>query len=198
LEESRSLRLRLTVPDQTLSPGEFLSLFDCAETVSRALIEHEALALLEFLDFPADSRLQTMQTIHRLGRRVPTPAEVVSVEHACWTANVLIGGPVVLFILMNYVHPTVKDAFDDSRLKQLIVEFLRDRVFLGAKRTVEQAAVARPTYGNLGVRAVAELRAAPSEPELEVTLERREIIAVRSSDRELVEEFAERIGSTRH
>jgi Holliday junction resolvase len=89
----------------------------------------------------------------------------------------------------------VKEAYDQSRLKQMIVEFLRDRVFLGAKRQVEQTAVGKPSHGNLKVTSVDQVRAEPSEPTIEVKMERREIITVSSTDAELIEEFMQRFGS---
>jgi hypothetical protein len=194
MDDNKSLCIRLRVPDGDLSPTEFVSLFECADRTARAIVEQEAAELLEELRFPQDYRLQTLQTIHRLSRKVPTPAEVTNVERGSWQIDVIIRSAFVLFMLKEYVHPTVRAAFDDSRAKQVVVEFLRDRVFGGAKRKVEETAVANPRYGNLDVVSVNELPASPSQPSLQIELHRRELYVVKSSDQELIHDFIERLG----
>jgi len=193
--EDRSLHLRFVLDtDEDLAPDDFIGLFECADAFARHVVEQAALELFIDLNLPEQWRLGTLQHIHQLGRRVPVPAQVVRVERGSWSIETLLQGAAVLWFLKNYVHPVVRDAWDDSRLRQAIVEFLRDKVFLGARRNLEQKAVEAPRFRRLQVQTVSEPEpASRQESQIEVRLVRREIVEARFADRELLDEFVRRL-----
>lgn len=195
MPDDRSLYLRfvLNAPED-LGPDDFLGLFECADTFARHVVELEALQLFTELRLPEEWRLGTLQRIHHLGRRAPVPARVVSVERGSWVVETLLGGAAVLWFLKNYVHPVVQDAWDDSRMRQTILEFLRNKIFLGARRGLEQKAVEIPRFRRLHIQTVSEPEGASrEESHVVVRLERHEVIEVQLADRELLDDFVRRL-----
>ena len=76
----------------------------------------------------------------------------------------------------------------------MIIEFLRDRIFRGAKRSLEQKAVESPRFRSLEVASVDEpVAATTTEAGLRIRLERREVIQATSADAELIDDFLRRI-----
>jgi len=190
MKEGRQLYLRMIIEEGELSPTDFIGLFECADTMSRHIAEQEALNLFEFLKMPSDWKLETLTRIHQLGRRVPSPAEVKTVKRGSWSIEILLASPVLLFFLKHYVHPIVKAAWDDSLLRKKIVTFIRDRVFLGSKRQIEDQAIKKPRYRNLKIKSVGELESISDEDfEIEIIFEKQEILEVRAPLGELVKEF---------
>jgi len=194
LNDTRELTLRFVVDtQQDLTATDFVRLFECAEAISRHVFEIEAANLLMDLGFPEQERFEALKRIHRLGRRIPVPAQVKTVQRGSWIVEVLVPGAVLLFILRQYIHPVIMDAWQASNLRDRIVTFLRDRIFLGARRDVEAKAAESPRYGNLEVTRVSQTDADPGHPELVIRLERREVIEARIPDEELVQEFLRRL-----
>jgi len=195
-ETGRRLEMTFVVESEgDLSPTDFIGLFECADTFVRHIVEREALQLFEELNLPSEWRLSTLQEVRRLGRRVPAPAQITRVERGSWEITTVIQGAAVLWFVKNYLHPVVQEAWNDSRLRQVIVDFLRDRIFLGAKRSLEQKAVEAPRYRGLKVASIEEPQApTPREAGLRIKLERREVIEATSSDQELIDEFLRRVG----
>lgn len=195
MPEDRSLHLRFILQvEEDLTPEDFIGLFECAETFARHVVEREALQLFSDLDLPEEWTLGTLQRIHRLGRRVPVPARVVRVERGSWNVELLLPGAAVLWLLKNYVDPVIREAWDDSRVRHLIVEFLRDRVFLAARRSLEEKAVVAPRHRQLEVQAVSEpQQASREESHIEIRLVRREIMEARLTDQELLDDFIRRL-----
>jgi len=191
METSRALeiRFRLTGSDK-VSPEDFISLFRCAEAFSRSVTEAEALSLLDHLDAPSEARLDSLRRLHAFGRKLPLPVEVARVERGSWSVDVAIYGAALLFVLKEYLHPVVKEAWDESDIRARVKSFLQDKVFRRARQTAEQKAVRNPEYGRLRVTNVSPLESTePDRIRVEVTLERGEITYGRASDDELVEEF---------
>ena len=196
MREARQLYLRLIIKEADLSVDDFIGLFECAEIVSRHIAEQEALNLFEFLKIPSSWRIETLQRIRQLGRRIPSPAEVKTVERGSWSIEVIIASPVLLFILKNYLHPIVKEAWDDSRLREKIINFIRDEIFLGSKRQIEEQAIKKPRYRNLKITRVGDLEKTPDNDfEIEISFEKQEILEARASARELIKEFVARLQS---
>jgi hypothetical protein len=196
-EVDRRLELTFVIESESdLSPTDFLGVFECADNFVRHLVEHEALELFEDLNLPSEWRLTTLQQVRRLGRRAPAPGQIARVERGSWEITTVIPGFAVLWFVKHYLHPVVQEAWNDSRLRQAVVEFLRRKIFLGAKRSLEQKAVEVPRYKGLEVASIDEVPQ-PSgayDVKLRIRLDRREVIDVSSSDQELIEEFLRRIG----
>lgn len=194
-EAGRRLELTFVVEsDADLSPTDFIGLFECADTFVRHVVEHEALQLFDELNLPSEWRLSTLQEMRRLGRRLPAPAQITRVERGSWDVTAVLQGAAVFWFMKTYVHPVVQEAWNDSRLRQVIVEFLRDRIFLGAKRTLEQKAVQAPRYRGLEVASIEEPQTPSSaQAGLRIKLDKREVIEATSSDLELIDEFLRRI-----
>lgn len=193
MADGRTLELRLKVESHdTISTGEFIDLFRCAEDVARHLVEHEARFLLDYLDVPTESRLSSLQRLHRLGRRAPVPAEVESVQRGSWIVIVTIASPAVLWFLKSYVDPVVREAWDGSALRSRVLRFLQDKAFGGARKAVEQKAVTSPRYGNLQIVDVSEQGARSGEFDgVTIRLERRIILAVPKDQADAIERFFE-------
>ena len=194
--ESRSLRIRFHLKtDDNISPSEFVDLMNCVEEKTRDVVERETHALLNFLGLPSEHRFETMRRIHRVGRRMPLPAEVESVERGSWEVTVLIGGPALLWILKEYLHPIVKEAWDDSQIRENILVFLKEHVFREAHRTLEQKATEKPRQRNLEISGIQErLSGDTRHSEQVVLLERTRVIAVSGRERDLIEELVSRLG----
>lgn len=194
-ETGRTLQLTFTVgSERELSPTDFIGLFECVDTFVRHLIEHEALQLFEELNLPSEWRLTTLHDLRRIRRKIPAPAEITRIQRGSWEIVAILPGAAVLWFLKSYVHPVVQEAWNDSRLRQTIIEFLRERIFRGAKRSLEQKAVEKPRFRSLEVASVDEPDAATgTEAGLHIRLERREVIQATSTDAELIDDFLRRI-----
>ena len=192
--ESKSLHLEFTVDSQNLHPNEFIGLFECIDIFTRTIIEHEAYLLLAEAGFSDEWRLSTLQRIHKLGRRVPVPAEILNVQKGSWKVEKLLQGAAVIFFLRNYVHPVVQDAWNDSRLREIIVNFIRNKIFLGAKKHLEAKAIEQPVYKGLRVSEIAgPEKAIQDESEIKIRMEKTTIVETRISDKELIEDFIQKL-----
>ena len=177
-----------------LPPDDFGSLFRCAEDLSRTVLQEEARNLFEYLELPADWRLRALQELHRIGRKVPTPAEVTRVERGSWLVVLSLSGPVILFVLKKYMHPVVQEAWDGSHLRNKLKAFLQERLFRGTRDDLERKAIESPKYGNLRIVRVEESTSTVARsPGIEVHLERQQVIEVHSSDQELLDAFIDRL-----
>ena len=189
MADSTGLHLRFILDgDPDISPAEFVALFQCAEDYTRHVAEKESLTLLEDLQIPVEQRLTTMKTLVR--KQAPVPAEVVEVRRGSWVVDVLLPSAALIFVLKEYVHPAVKQAWDESRMREQLVSFMRDRVFRGVKGKIEAHAIDKPRFGNLEVIRVDGQE--PPQPIVEIRLERRTIIEVRTNDRDLIDDFLSR------
>jgi hypothetical protein len=194
------LRIRFVVAGhEPLAPGEFVDLFQCAEAFVQSAAEQELLALLEELGLTTDDRFEALRRIHRVRRRVPIPAAVESIHRGSWEVVLTLGGTAILWLLKEYVHPVSREVWDASDARGKLRGFIERRMFRRAKPAVEQAAVEQSRWGNLqvtGVESTPEHGGAhPVAPQLTVRLERRQVIEVTISDRELIEEFINRFNT---
>jgi len=193
--ESRAARLLFSLKTkEKTSTSDLLGLVQCVDEFTRALVEGEALDLLTELELPQTLRLETLRRLSQGARPTPTPGELVRVERGSWNVEVLLPTAALVFILKQYIHPTVQQAWNESRLRERLVEFMREKAFGGARRKLEEKAIQAPRHGTVEVVAVEE-RASPSQSEtvLEVRLEQRNIMAVRSSDPQLIDEFLRKL-----
>lgn len=187
------VRLVLDTHDEPISPAEFLDLFRCGDDFARYIVQNEALVLLEELDIPSGERLATLQRIHGLGRRVPSPAQVESVRKGSWEVLMTIPAAVLVFMLKEYIHPVAKQAWDESDARRRLFGFLKSRVFKDSKRQVEERAITTGRFGNLQVTGVAGETDSSSRPSITIRLERHQVFEVRLTDRELVDEFMKKM-----
>ena len=191
MNDPRSLELRFVLDsDASESPSTFVALFEYAEDFVRYFAEEEALSLFEELELPADWQRDSIDTLRHLSRTAAAPAEVLAVNRRSpWTVALLIASPTLLFFLRQCIHPVVKQAWNDSRLRELLREFLRDRVFMGAKRKAQKRVVTGPRRRGLKAKSVSELReSTPERTVLEIRLERTEILEAKISDAQVIED----------
>jgi len=190
VHDDRVLQIRLVLKGRDgTTPADFLDLFRCGDDLSRYIAQHEVAALLEELEVPSAERLAAIQKIRSLGKRLPSPAEVQSVEKGSWEVSLDICALVLVFLLKEYIHPIFQQAWAESDLRERLLGFLRRDVFRRAKRQAETKAIDTPSYGNLRVAKVEETAQDTQRPELVVYLERREITEVRFNDPSLLEDF---------
>lgn len=194
MAENRTLTLQFQVEsDDELTSSDFLSLFTCVDDFGRAVTESETFGFLETLDLPSEYRMQLLQAIMGLGRGIPTPAEIRSIERGSWSVMAVLSGPAILWITQKFIGIPILQGWDASSARERLMVFFRDHVFGGAHRVIERRAAEEPTFGNLRVAEVRELRSSPEEPHVLIRLKRTEVIEIRSTDKQLVDEFLKRL-----
>lgn len=194
MAESRSLTLEFRVEsDEELTSGEFLSLFSCIDNFGRAVTESETVGFLETLGLPNEYRLQILNTIMEIGREIPTPTEIRSIDRGSWSVVAVLAGPAILWVTQKFIGLPILKGWDESSAREQLKTFFRERVFGGAQRVIEYRAAQRPTFGNLKVAEVTEIRSSPDRPHILIRLKRTEIIEVRVSDKQLIEDFLKRL-----
>jgi hypothetical protein len=192
--ETRSLLLRFYIEsDDELASSEFLSLFECVDTMGRAVAEFETARFLETLELPYDYRRDLQQSVVNVGRRLPTPMEIKSVERGSWSVTAVLTGPALLWVAQKFIVSPLLEAWSESRAREKVEEFFRDRVFGGARRVVENRAAQGPTFGNLRIVQVEQIKSSPDQPTLVIRLKRSEIVEVQTSDKQLIEDFLARL-----
>ena len=193
--ESKSLHLNFTIDcHEKLDPSDFIGLFECIDLFTRTIIEHEALLLLSEAGFSDQWRLATLQRIHRLGRKVPVPAEILEIKKGSWNVVSLLQGAAVIWFLRNYVHPVVQDAWNDSRLRKIIITFIRDKIFLGSKKNLEKKAIEKPIFKGLRVaEIVGPEKATEEQIEIKIKMEKTTIVEARLSEKDLIEDFIQKL-----
>jgi hypothetical protein len=196
MPETRTLTLQFRVEsDDELTSTEFLSLFSCIDPFGRAIAENETFRFLETLELPDEYRLQLFESILTVGREIPTPAEIRSVDRGSWSVTAVLSGLAILWIAQKFIGSPILRGWDESMARERLMTFFRDRVFGGSKQVIERRAAEGPTFGNLKVAAVEEVRSAPGEPHVLIRLKRTEVVEVESSDQQLIENFLRRLAA---
>ncbi len=155
-------------------------------------MQQESLDLMDELGLPSDVKLATVSRGQQLGRRIASPAQIEAVKRGCWIVVMTISGSALLCVLKQYLHPVVLEAWNQSDIRERLLEFLQDPVFKSAARKAELKAVERLRYGNIQVTGVDD-DSKPAEPSLTVHLERHAIVEVRAVDDLLIDEFLEKL-----
>jgi hypothetical protein len=191
----RTLLIRFVLDESDIvSPSDFVGFFAFGEELVRRLTEVETQDLLEYLDVPTEWRIETIAELERLLKTLPAPAEVREVEHNTpWHYLLAIPAGTVLYFVNKCLHPQIKRAWESSAGRDRFFQFMRDRVFGGAKQKVERQVTRRPSRKGLKVTKVAELsKSSRQQPLLEIRLERTETLQVSISDEELLADFRKR------
>jgi hypothetical protein len=191
MSDIRALRLRFVLEthskDRT-DASDFVAAFSFVDDLSRAVAENEARDLVEALGFRGDARFDAFQSISRFQQLLPPPAEVDNIERGSWVIDTVIPGTAILFILKNTIGRTLSDAWDESSVREQLLGFLRETVFRGAARRVQERAIETPQHGTLRVANVREIVTRMThEPVIEITLRRAEVASVRISEEQLIE-----------
>lgn len=78
MNENRTLNLLFYIDSKAeIVLNDFIGLFDCAEALSRHIIEQEAYNLSTELNIPNELKFRTLSRIHQVGRKLPIPIEVI-------------------------------------------------------------------------------------------------------------------------
>ena len=193
--DAKSLYLKFIVDSQDeLTPDDFIGLFECIDAFSRTIIEHEALSLFSEAGFPDQWRLSTLQRIHKLGRKVPVPAGILEIRKGSWEVETLLQGAAVIWFLRNYIHPVVQDAWNDSKLREIIITFIRDKIFLGSKKNLESKAIEKSHYRTLRVaEIIGPEKVIDEKTEIKIRMSKTHIIEAEMSEQELFEDFIQKL-----
>jgi len=193
MNKNRSLSILFYIDLKELVLNDFIGLFECAETFSRHIIEYEAYVLSSELNLPYDLKLNTLHKIHQVGRRLLVPIEVLRVEKGSWCIEIVIPGAAILWILKKYINPVVEEVWNDSRLREIIVTFLREKIFLESKRTLEQKAIEKRNFRGLQVKKIKEIDIKSKKAGIKIDLSKREILEVELTEKELIEDFIKQL-----
>lgn len=194
MNKYRTLNLLFHIDSTTeLVLNDFIGLFECAEAFSRYILEQEAFNLSSDLGIPDDIKISTLYRIHKIGKKLPIPIEVIRIEKGSWYIEILVPGAVVLWILKKYIHPAVQEAWNESHLRDIIVNFLREKVFLGSKRNLEQKAVEQPSFKGLQIKSINEIEVNLQKTEIKVDLGKKKVLEVELTERELIEDFIRKL-----
>lgn len=150
--EPRVLILQFRVKaDEELRPDEFSDLFRLADQLSAYAILEELHDVMDALPMPSRWKFDVLSRL-RAKKRVPSAVpEVATVRRGSWEFDVCIQSVAVAWILKEYLHPVVKEAWNESQFREVIKRFLRDKIFGGAKRKIETKASETPKLGNLRI-----------------------------------------------
>lgn len=194
MADSRTLTLEFQIDSHDeLTSSEFISLFTCIDTFGRAVTEFETFTFLDDLGLPDEYRSQLYQSIVVVGRQLQVPVEIRSVDRGSWSVTAALAAPAILWVAQKFVGLPLLQGWDESAARERMKAFFRDRVFGGARRVIENQAIQNSTFGNLKIANVEELRSAPDEPRIRIRLRRTEVIEVKSSDKQLIEDFLRRL-----
>lgn len=115
-------------------------------------------------------------------------------ERGSWTIETLLSSAAVLWFMRHFVGAPILAAWDESRLRQRVESFIRDRAFHGARQSVELKAAQKPRTGSLEISQVEEESGStPEARRLAVRVTRSTVIEVELSDREVIEEFIQEL-----
>lgn len=192
----RTLRIRFVL-DETpvLSPSDFVNFFAYGEQISRSLTELEALDLFEHLDVPSEWQIDSIEQLRELLKHTPAPAEIIEVRHESpWHYLLAIPASTLFYFVGKCIHPEIRRAWTHSTSRDRFFEFMRDRIFGGARQKVQRQVSRRPSRRGIRAKSVQELGTSRDVvPLLEVRMQRTEVFEVRVSDEELLADFKERL-----
>jgi hypothetical protein len=119
-----------------------------ADSLGRAIVHAEVLRLIGLLQIPESLRYDA---IRRARRREGSATEVESVERGSWVVQAIIHAGAVVAATAPLLLPSVKKAYEGSRVEHAIFDFLRNRVFGGASplEAAQDEAAKKPNVGNL-------------------------------------------------
>lgn len=192
----RTLQIRFVLEeDEALSPSDFVHFFAYGEEIARDLAETEALELFDYLGMPSEWQIESLEEFRQLLKHAPAPAEILDIRHESpWYYLLAIPAGTVLFFVSKCVHPEIKRAWAQSAAREHFFEFMRDRVFGGARQKVQQRIAKKPSRKGVRAKKVEELKESrPEMPLFEVRMERSALLHVSISDEELLEEFKRRL-----
>ncbi|MFC1730390.1 hypothetical protein ACFL6I_08650 [candidate division KSB1 bacterium] len=195
MKDSRILHLNVRLDSkEPLSPLDAIGLFECTEDYARSIFLSETSDLLKFLKLIDESRIENIQYLNKLGRKLPIPAEIKSFKKGSWTTDILISG-ISILLIKDFLVPVMQDAFNDSEIRDRMYIFFREKVFKGAKKNVDFKAMQYKKYRTLRVRKVNEEFPGKfnSDVSFSIELSKDKIIDTVLTDEELLEGFLERI-----
>ena len=191
----RTLRLEFILEEvSSTSPSDFLNFVAYADGFVKSYIEAELLSVADDFEFPSAWKVQIVEEARRLLRALPAPAEVRDVRHGSpWALVLAIPAAIFLPFVYRCLNPVIREAWNDSNLKDRLFLFMRDQVFRGAKKKAEDQAALTPSRRSIKVRDVKELSGGTGNPAVEIRLTRKDVIEISVSDERLLEEFRERL-----
>lgn len=192
----RVLRVEFQLDDAVpTSSTDFANFATYGDSFVKVYVEAELLSVADELGFPAAWKVQLVEEGRRLAPGLPTPSEVQDVRHQSpWVIVLAIPAALLMPFIYKCLNPVIREAWNDSDLKEKFFIFMRDRVFRGAKTKIENQAALMPRKKNLRVRDVQEIEGDRDRPTIRVKLERTTVIEVEISDDHLLQEFRDRLG----
>jgi hypothetical protein len=178
-----------------LTPSDFVNFFAYGEQISRSLTELEALDLFEHLHVPSEWQIDSIENLRELLKHTPAPAEIIEVRHESpWHYLLAIPASTLFYFVGRCIHPEIRRAWNQSTARDRFFEFMRDRIFGGARQKLQGQVSRKPSRKGIRAKSVQELGSSRDGlPLLEVKMQRTEVFVVRVSDEELLADFKERI-----
>lgn len=177
------------------SPSDFLDFVAYADGYMQGLLEAEIADVTADLPLPGAARPGIRDEARYLLRSLPLPAEVLEVRHGSpWMLLLSVPAALLLPFIHKCINPVVREAWNDSQLRDSLYAFLRDRLFRGAHTKAQRQLKRSPRRRNVTARDVKELpTSSPAEPLLQVRLTRSEVFEASIADARLIDEFRKRL-----
>jgi hypothetical protein len=181
----------------SLTAGEFAALFKYVDSLGRSLIEEELAVILEDLGAKSRERLSELGHFQYRFSTEIAPVEIRKVERGSWIIVASIASSAIYWIFKNFITPTAVDAWKGSPHEKALKKFMRDKMFGGAKENVERTIRKKRRPKNFTISDVRDRSLGQSRQVFEVTLERKEVIKVRYTEKEMVDEVLSTIQNRR-
>jgi hypothetical protein len=177
------------------SPTDFLDFVAYADGYMQGLLAAEIADVTADLPLPDAARPAVKDETRYLLRNLPLPAEVREVRHSSpWTILLYVPAAILIPFIHKCINPVVREAWNDSQLRDSLYTFLRDRLFRGALSKAKRQLKRSPRRRNVTARDVKDLSAHESAaPLLQVRVTRSEVFEASTTDARLIEEFRERL-----
>jgi len=193
IEDGQEFFIRIHLDtDANLSPSEWRRLIDCLDEFTKAVARRQAYSLLDEIGASREIHRQARDAMHSFFRRPVLPIEITSIKRGSWSLEAAIPYAIGLWVLKNTIGQTIKDAYQQSSLRNGLMTFLRGNVFGKARQAADQYAERKSRFGNLTVSRIEDTTDHTSLS-LTIHLQRSEIIPVRFTDQQLIEEFEDRL-----
>jgi hypothetical protein len=191
MEESK-LILEFYLDDGEVGAGDLTTMAKIVEDFTWAVAVHESNELLHDLDYPQANRFEALHNFKNLG---VTPAKIEKLKHDSIFISVIISSPIVLWGLRKFVAKPLEDAWETSKLRGKVVDFVRNKMFMGAQSVIEEKAADKAQYRHLKISEVKiDESINRGGKRIRINVKRAEIDLLEATDTEAIDGLIKKMG----